>query len=163
MALILSIETATDVCSAALHEKGELINHQVHKVEKSHSTLLPRIVLEICKQANTTLQTINAVAVSAGPGSYTGLRIGVSTVKGFAYTLNIPIIAIPTMDVILEAVRGRFKGEFLLCAMTDARRMEVYTKMEDQDGIEIWGVHPKILNAESFAEFVKPIYLFGNG
>jgi len=163
LALILCLETSTDVCSTALHENGALVSHQVHKVEKSHSALLPEIVLEICEEAKTTLQAVDAVAVSEGPGSYTGLRIGVSTAKGFAYTLEIPMIAIPTMDVILEAVRGKFKGDFFLCAMMDARRMEVYTKMEDQDGIVVWEAQPKILDAGSFGEFIKPVYLFGNG
>ena len=163
MAVILSIETSTNVCSVALHADGDLISHQVHKVEKSHSSLLPKIVLEICEAVGKTLRDVEAVAISEGPGSYTGLRIGFSTVKGFAYTLGIPAILIPTMDIMLEAVRGKFKGEHYLCAMMDARRMEVYTKMEDQDGQEVWEVQPKILDEHSFSTFKKPVYLFGNG
>lgn len=163
MALILSLETSTDVCSVALHKNGDLLSSQTHKVEKSHSSLLPGVVLQICNEANLTLKDVEAVAVSEGPGSYTGLRIGVSTAKGFAYSLNIPIIAIPTLDVMLEAVRGKFKGEYLLCTMMDARRMEVYTKMEDQDGKEVWGTQPKILDAESFTDYKQTVYLCGNG
>jgi len=163
LALILSIETSTSVCSVALHYDGSLISHQVHQVEKSHSSLLPGIVLEICEEANKTLHEIQAIAVSEGPGSYTGLRIGFSTVKGFAYTLEVPVIAVPTLDVMLEALRNKFKGTYYLCAMMDARRMEVYTQMEDQDGNEVWKVQPLILNADSFRDFGKPVYLFGNG
>lgn len=163
MALILSIETSTNVCSVALHREGVLVANQVHQVDKSHSSLLPGIVLEICEEAGIALKDVEAVAVSEGPGSYTGLRIGVSTAKGFAYTLRIPIIAIPTLDVYLEAVRGKFKGDFYLCPMMDARRMEVYTKMEDQKGNTVWEVEPKILDENSFAALDKPVYLFGNG
>jgi len=147
----------------ALHRTGELIANQTHKVEKSHSSLLPGVVLEICKEAGVTLQEVAAIAVSEGPGSYTGLRIGVSTAKGFGYSLKVPVIAIPTLDVMLEAVRGKFKGDFFLCAMMDARRMEVYTKLEDQKGIEIWETQPKILDAESFLGFQETTYLFGDG
>jgi len=163
VAVILSIETSTNVCSVALHAKGDLLSHQVHQVEKSHSSLLPGIVLEVCVEAKVTLQEVQAVAISEGPGSYTGLRIGFSTAKGFAYTLEIPAISVPTLDIMMEAVRGKFKGEYLLCAMMDARRMEVYTKMEDQDGEEIWAVQPKILDTQSFTAFEEPTYLFGNG
>ncbi len=163
MALILSLETSTDVCSAALHSDGLLISNQTHKIEKSHSSLLPPIVLEICKEANVNLDDINAVAVSGGPGSYTGLRIGISSAKGFAFALDVPVIAVPTMDVMLGAVRGKFKGNYFLCAMMDARRMEVYTKMEDQDGKEVWPLQAKILESNSFEGFNEMIYLFGNG
>ena len=163
MALILSLETSTDVCSVALHESGELIGHQLHQVEKSHSSLLPGIVLKICDEAGVDMKSLKAVAVSEGPGSYTGLRIGISTAKGFAYTLNTPIIAIPTLDVILEAVRGKFKGDHLLCAMMDARRMEVYLKMEDQAGNEVLATQPMILEEDTFSDYTLPTYLFGNG
>lgn len=147
----------------ALHRQGELVSHQVHQVEKSHSSLLPGIVIDICEEAGVSLGDIKAIAVSEGPGSYTGLRIGVSTAKGFAYTLKVPVIAVGTLDVIIEAVKGRFLGNFYLCAMMDARRMEVYTKIEDQDGQAIWEVQPKVLEESSFAEFKQPAYLFGDG
>ena len=163
MALILSIETSTNVCSVALHRKGKLVNHQFHQVEKSHSSLLPGIVLEILKEVEVVMNDLDAVAVSEGPGSYTGLRIGLSTAKGFAYTLKIPIIAIPTLNIISEAVYGKIKGDCLLCPMMDARRMEVYTKMEDQDGKVIWETHAKTLNDQSFSAFDLPVYLFGDG
>lgn len=163
MALILSIETSTNVCSVALHREGSLLTSQVHQVDKSHSSLLPGIAIEICEEANVTLNDVDAFAVSEGPGSYTGLRIGVSTAKGFSFTSNKPIISVPTMDIYLEAVRGKLKGEFFLCPMMDARRMEVYTKMEDEKGVLIWDLQPKILEEDSFKEFEKSLYLFGNG
>lgn len=163
LALILSIETSTKVCSVALHKNGEVLSKQLHQIEKSHSSLLPSIVIDICKEVNVAFEDLNAIAVSSGPGSYTGLRIGVSTAKGFAYTLGIPLIGIPTLDIMLEAVRGKFQGDFYLCPMMDARRMEVYTQMEDQNGSVVWELQPKILDEETFNAFEKPVYVFGDG
>lgn len=163
MATLLSLETSTDVCSVAIHQNGELLSHQVHNVQKSHSSLLPQIALDICQEAGLKLDEMSAIAVSEGPGSYTGLRIGVSTAKGFAYTLQIPLIAVPTLDIMLEAVRGKFPGDHYLCAMMDARRMEVYIKMEDHTGGERWKTQPMILEAHTFKEQQDPVYLFGNG
>lgn len=163
MALILSIETSTDVCSAAVHDSGELIANQTHKIEKSHSSLLPGIAGDVLKEANYTLKDLSAVAVSAGPGSYTGLRIGVTNAKGFCYAMSIPLIAIDTLDTMIQAVEGMFKGEYNLCPMMDARRMEVYTKMVDQEQNEIWPLQAKILDEKSFSELTGSTYLFGNG
>lgn len=163
MALILSIETSTDVCSVALHEKGVLQVHQVHQVEKSHSTLLPKIALDICREIQKKINDIDAVAVSGGPGSYTGLRIGFSVAKGFAYSLQKPVLTVPTLDIMIEAVRGQFQGQYFLGAMMDARRMEVYIKVENEKGTEIWAPQAKILTPDSFDSFEKPLYLFGNG
>lgn len=163
LALILSIETSTKVCSVALHKNGKVLSKQLHQIEKSHSSLLPSIVIDICKEVNVEFKDLNAIAVSSGPGSYTGLRIGVSTAKGFAYTLGIPLIGIPTLDIMLEAVRGKFQGDFYLCPMMDARRMEVYTQMEDQNGSVVWELQPKILDEETFNSFEKPVYVFGDG
>ncbi|MEP1034625.1 tRNA (adenosine(37)-N6)-threonylcarbamoyltransferase complex dimerization subunit type 1 TsaB [Ekhidna sp.] len=161
--MILSIETSTMVCSVALHREGELLANQTHQVEKSHSSLLPGIALDICEEINVGFKDLDAVAVSSGPGSYTGLRIGVSNAKGICYTLNKPLIAISSLDIMTEAVRGRFQGEHLLCPMMDARRMEVYTQIEDQKGNKIWDLQPKILEEDTFIEFKKPLYLFGDG
>jgi tRNA threonylcarbamoyladenosine biosynthesis protein TsaB len=163
LALILSIETSTMVCSVALHKNGELLANQVHQVEKSHSSLLPGIGLDVCKEANVTFNDLDAVAVSSGPGSYTGLRIGVSNAKGICYTLKKPFIAIPSLEIMTEAVRGKFLGDHLLCPMMDARRMEVYTQMEDQNGKKIWDLQPRILDENTFNDFKKPLYLFGDG
>ena len=163
MALILSIETSTMVCSVALHRDGVLLTNRTHQVEKSHSSLLPGIGLDICNEAKVKFSDLDAVSVSSGPGSYTGLRIGVSTAKGICYSLNKKLIAIPSLDVMTEAVRGKFLGDYLLCPMMDARRMEVYTQMEDQNGKMIGSLRPKILDENSFNEFKQPLYLFGDG
>lgn len=151
------------VCSVALHQDGDLVADQVHQVEKSHSSLLPGIGLEVCEEGNVKFDDLDAVAVSSGPGSYTGLRIGVSTAKGICYTLNKHLIAIPSLDVMTEVVRGKFLGDHFLCPMMDARRMEVYTQVENQNGELIWELAPKILEEDSFKEFELPLYLFGDG
>ncbi|WP_420316706.1 tRNA (adenosine(37)-N6)-threonylcarbamoyltransferase complex dimerization subunit type 1 TsaB [Ekhidna sp.] len=163
MALILSIETSTKVCSVALHNDGELLGTQIHQVEKSHSSLLPGIGLEVCKEADVTFNDLDAVAVSSGPGSYTGLRIGVTTAKGICYTLKKNLISMPSLDIITEPLRGKFMGDHLLCPMMDARRMEVYTQIENQNGDIIWHLQPKILDEDTFKEFDKPLHLFGDG
>ncbi|MEP1033851.1 tRNA (adenosine(37)-N6)-threonylcarbamoyltransferase complex dimerization subunit type 1 TsaB [Ekhidna sp.] len=163
MALILSIETSTKVCSVAVHRDGELLASQVHQVERSHSSLLPGIGIEVCKEVNITFTDLDAVAVSSGPGSYTGLRIGVSTAKGICYSLNKKLISIPSLDVMTESVRAKFLGDHLLCPMMDARRMEVYTQIENQNGDIVWELAPKVLNENTFSEFESPLYLFGDG
>ncbi len=151
------------VCSVALHRDGELLSNQIHQVEKSHSSLLPGIGLEVCEKVGVTFDDLNAVAVSSGPGSYTGLRIGVSTAKGICYTLNKPLIAVPSLDIMAEAVRGKFLGDHLLCPMMDARRMEVYLQVEDQSCNVLWELQPKILDENTFTEFDQSMYLFGDG
>ena len=151
------------VCSVAVHRNGELISSQLHQVEKSHSSLLPGIALDACREVGISFSDLDAVAVSGGPGSYTGLRIGVSNAKGICYTLKKPLIAIPSLDIITEAVRGKFKGDHYLCPMMDARRMEVYSQVEDQGGNMIWQLQPVILDEATFNEFDKPLYLFGDG
>ena len=163
MALILSIETSTDICSVAIHEGGKLRSNQMHQIEKSHSSLLPQIVEEILQEAELTYKDLSAIAVSEGPGSYTGLRIGATTAKAFCYSLSIPLIALDTLDILIEAVKGKFKGPHYMCPMLDARRMEVYTKMEDQDFNEIWLTKLLILEPTTFQEFTEPVYIFGNG
>ena len=166
MALILSIETSTNVCSVALHANGILVSHQVHQVEKSHSSLLPGIALEICQEKNKSLQDLNAIAISEGPGSYTGLRIGFSTVKGLAYTLEVPAISVPTMDIMLEALRGKCKGEHYLCAMMDARRMEVYVALFNENNQLIRPPQSEIIMEDTFATYLQQghqIILSGNG
>ncbi|MEQ9405464.1 MAG: tRNA (adenosine(37)-N6)-threonylcarbamoyltransferase complex dimerization subunit type 1 TsaB [Cyclobacteriaceae bacterium] len=164
MALILSIETSTDVCSVALHNDGVLIGNQVHNIEKSHSSLLPGIAEDVLRESKLKFEDLEAVAVSAGPGSYTGLRIGVTNAKGFCYAMSIPLIAIGTLDLMIQAVHNKFNGKHYLCPMLDARRMEVYTKLVDQDLNEVLPLHPEILEETTFADYQQQsVYVFGNG
>ena len=162
MARIVSIETATKVCSIALHFDGKLVANQTYHLEKSHSSLLPVIIEEMLARSEISLNEINAFAVSEGPGSYTGLRIGVTTAKGLAYGLKKKIISVSTLLSMHRQIQPMF-NEGYFCPMIDARRMEVYSILHDGK-TKIWNPTPLIVEADSFANFVdKPIYLFGDG
>jgi tRNA threonylcarbamoyladenosine biosynthesis protein TsaB len=126
MSVLLSIETATEVCSCALSHDGEIIIDKENHRGQSHTTLLGIFVDEIMRFARKNNLLIDAIAVSSGPGSYTGLRIGVSEAKGLAYGLNVPLIAIPTPKIMASAIKDKVEEGTLLCPMIDARRMEIY-------------------------------------
>lgn len=164
MTTILSLDTSTKVCSIALHEDGVVIGTQSYHLQKSHSNLLPCIINELLTNCELRISDLDAVAISAGPGSYTGLRIGTATVKGLAYSLDLPLIAINTLDTMIEQVRPILAGnQALLCPMIDARRMEVYCKLISTSNKEIWPTKPVIVDEDTFSGFDEPIYVFGNG
>ena len=131
---ILCIESSTSVCSAAICKDGEPIKQCISYEGSNHARLLPRYIEELLSFAREQALSIEAVALSEGPGSYTGLRIGASTAKGLCYGLNIPLIPVPTLDVLCEAARKSLcsVNEAVLIPMIDARRMEVYTKVEGE-------------------------------
>lgn len=163
MARIISIETSTSVCSVAIHNDGELVALQLYHQEKSAAALLPAIIKQMMENSQMELSTVDAIAVSAGPGSYTGLRIGASTAKGLAFGLNKPLISISSLSAMIEAMRPYVAADAYLCPMIDARRMEVYCKLVD-DKREVWNVRPLVVEPDSFTKFhEKPIYLFGDG
>ena len=165
MAIILSIETSTPVCSVALHCEGKLLTAiEIHQ-EYSHASKLGIIVDEVTKLSDTSLDKVNAVALSAGPGSYTGLRIGTSLAKGLCYALDIPLIAIPTLKAMATTMHGFYAGDVLLCPMIDARRMEVYCQVYDRNLSEIEPVQAKVIEVDSFQTLldVRPIVFFGSG
>ena len=135
---ILCIETSTSVCSAAICKDGKPFKQCMNKEGSSHARLLPLYIENLLQSAREEGLTIDAAALSEGPGSYTGLRIGTSTAKGLCYGLNIPLIPVPTLAVLCQAakerleVRGeRLEEDALLCPMIDARRMEVYSAICD--------------------------------
>jgi tRNA threonylcarbamoyladenosine biosynthesis protein TsaB len=127
MSLILSIETAASVCSAALHEHGALTGSRKLTNGRSHSKNLAPMISDLIQETGHTPKDLSAVAVSKGPGSYTGLRIGTSTAKGICYALDIPLIAIDTLIAMCYLANRENPGNYDLCPMLDARRMEVYT------------------------------------
>lgn len=127
MPLILSIETATPVCSCSLSLDGEILLNRESYKGQSHASLLGVFVHEMMEYTRKNNLVIDAIAVSSGPGSYTGLRIGVSEAKGLSYGLSIPMIAIPTGRIMASKMRDKVDERILLCPMIDARRMEVYT------------------------------------
>ena len=174
MALILAIETGTDICSVALIRDGELIALRESDEERNHAKKIAVFVDELLREYDIAAEELDAVAVSKGPGSYTGLRIGVSFAKGLCYGQNIPLVAVGSLDSLVEVAREDFEAGIidieqwdnaLLCPMIDARRMEVYTQLFDTDGIAQSEVEAKIIDTESFAEERKdrPFVIFGNG
>ena len=154
--LILSIETAATVCSTALHQGGTLVGLSEVFTDKSHSRVLVPMIQELLKSSGMSFRDLNAVAVSKGPGSYTGLRIGVSTAKGISFALDLPLIGIGTLEGLAHqyTVQPEVKN-LLICPMLDARRMEVYTLLCQSDGTIVEPAHAKIITAESFRDYLE--------
>lgn len=166
MALILSLETSATRCSVALHENGKLVKTLEILEGQSHASKLAVLIRDLFEHGDLTMGDLSAVAVSSGPGSYTGLRIGVSTAKGICYALKVPLISIPTLDLLcadfLENA-GDKKG--LLCPMIDAKRMEVYCQIVNSDLEVVRPVASVIIDHDSFAELLNDnkLFLFGDG
>lgn len=167
MACILNIETATEVCSVTVSENSNLIFHKEETKGPSHAVLLGVFVNEAIAKVRSLNIKLDAVAVSCGPGSYTGLRIGVSEAKGLCFGLDIPLIAINTLTIMAHSVRKDqgINQNTLLCPMIDARRMEVYDVLFNHNMEEIRPVNADIIHEDSFSDFLKDntILFFGNG
>jgi len=167
MALILHIETSAKNCSVALSQDGQLLFNQLDTAGSSHSTKLGLFVDEALKVVEGKNQKLDAVAVSSGPGSYTGLRIGVSMAKGICYALGIPLLSIPTLDLLAdEVVRSKELPEnACICPLVDARRMEVYTALYDAQGRMLHPVSAVIVDETTFEVELKkhPIWFVGDG
>ena len=165
MTYILSLETSTNVCSVALHADGRLrYTAGIHE-DQAHAAKLAVLVDQLFHTTGIVPKQLSGVAVSAGPGSYTGLRIGTSTAKGLCYALNIPLLAVGTLELLSHPLlRYNFSGG-LLCPMIDARRMEVYCMLMDAEGQTMAGPHPRIIDSESFAGELEAgqVVFFGNG
>ena len=161
MSLILNIETATNVCSVALSQDGKLLALKESSSKNAHSAILTTFIEEITRESGFTLSDLDAISVSMGPGSYTGLRIGVATTKGLCYALNKPMIAIPTLQAMAAGIHSEYMNRHpepsirhLICPMIDARRMEVYCALYTKDLEEIRGVRAEIIEEHSFADFL---------
>ena len=174
MALILCIETGTDVCSVGIAENGELISLRESDEGRDHARKVGVFGDEILKENRLDPEDLDAVAVGKGPGSYTGLRIGVSFAKGLCYGLRKPLVAIGSLDALCEVAREDHEAGILtaedweravLCPMVDARRMEVYTQLFDTEGHPLTEVSAEVIDAQSFAEWRAkgPFVIFGNG
>lgn len=162
---ILCIETSTTCCSAAICKDGVAIASRENLSGANHASELPVFIEQLLAEAQTNAWTINAIALSQGPGSYTGLRIGTSIAKGICYGMNIPLIPVDTLQILCAAVVAELPADALLCPMLDARRMEVYTAIYTT-GLEPQSeVIAKVIDQQSFAEelFNKNIFFFGNG
>ena len=165
MAYILNIETATHICSVSLSKNGETIAIKESNEDKTHAELLTVFIEEILKENKIKSSSLTAIAVSEGPGSYTGLRIGVSVAKGLCYGLKIPLISVSTLEAMANGAKEKIDKDTLLCPMIDARRMEVYTALFNNK-LEIMDeVHPKIIDEDSFNSILskQSIFFFGTG
>ncbi len=171
--LILHLETATNICSVALSKGEEILAIRESDEERSHGSLLTVFMSEVMTEAGISPSQVNAVAISKGPGSYTGLRIGVSVAKGFAFAQNIPVIGVITLQALATAALykpavqkliGELSG-ILLCPMIDARRMEVFSAVYNQELKEVAPVTATIVDEKSFEKllFDKQVIFFGNG
>lgn len=174
MSLILCIETGTDVCSVGLAENGELVALR-ESCGRDHARNVAVYVDELLRERDIDADEIDAIAVGKGPGSYTGLRIGVSFAKGLCYGLRKPLIAIGSLDALVEVAREDAEAGIVdvedferatLCPMVDARRMEVYTQLFNGRGEALGEVEAKIIDEQSFAEEIaaaEEFVIFGNG
>ncbi|PWH85532.1 tRNA (adenosine(37)-N6)-threonylcarbamoyltransferase complex dimerization subunit type 1 TsaB [Brumimicrobium oceani] len=162
MAKFLHIETSTKVCSVALSENGQLIDLLEESSDAYiHSERLTVFIDQICKKNEWKLSELAAIVVTSGPGSYTGLRIGVSTAKGLCYALSIPMIAVNTLESIAYLAQKQHPNS-TICAMIDARRMEVFSTIFDADFKVIKSLSADILEEETYEEFL-PLVIVGDG
>ena len=161
MTIILNLETATKNCSVALAKDGKTIAcKEIAEQNFSHAEKLHVFIEELLAENNLKFTDLNAIAVSQGPGSYTGLRIGVSSAKGFCYALNIPLIAMDTLQLLAKQVQIE---EGIIIPMIDARRMEVFTAIYNKNHQQIRNTQAEIIDENSYQEISEKIHLVGDG
>ena len=175
MSLILAIETGTDICSVGIAKDGELLSLRESDEGRDHARKVGVFVDELLRETDIAPDELDAVAVGKGPGSYTGLRIGVSFAKGLCYGLQKPLVAVGSLDALAEVAREDYEAGILavddwsnalLCPMVDARRMEVYAQVFDAEGRPQSEVSAEVVDAGSFAAFRgqgRPFVIFGSG
>lgn len=164
MAVILSIETSASACSVAIHRDGEFVDTIEIVEPQAHAAKVAVSVNELLKRSALVPGDLEAVAISSGPGSYTGLRIGTSVAKGLCFGLEIPLISVPTLEALAKHVSGYYQGKFL-CPMIDARRMEVFTQIFDPDLSPITETEALVVDETSFKELLdrQLVLFFGDG
>lgn len=166
MSTILNIETATRVCSVFLGENGEIVSGKDTHIENSHSEYLTVYIEELLAEQGIKAADLDAIAVSMGPGSYTGLRIGLSVAKGLCYSIEKPLIGISTLQSMAHGASTILNEDSAFyCPMIDARRMEVYCMLADIDDHILVQTQAKIIDKTSFEEYLanQKIVFFGNG
>ncbi len=175
MSLILCIETGTDICSVGIAKDGELLSLRESDEGRDHARKVGVFVDELLRETGIVPDDLDAVAVGKGPGSYTGLRIGVSFAKGLCYGLQKPLVAVGSLDALAEVAREDYEAGILavddwdgayLCPMVDARRMEVYAQVFDSEGRPQGEVSAEVVDEGSFAAFRgqgRPFVIFGSG
>lgn len=165
MSLILSLETSAKVCSVAIHDQGKLITTKEIHIEQSHASKLAVLIDEVLREAEAAANQLSAVAVSSGPGSYTGLRIGTSTAKGLCFALNIPLLSVESLTLLAHQMNANNPTKAYLCPMIDARRMEVYCEVFDSSLNIVSPIEAKVIEPSAFAELleINEIIFFGDG
>lgn len=168
MSCILNIETSTNVCSVALSQDGVCLYEDVNMEGPSHAQVLAGYVKNAVSFADSHAIPIDAIAISKGPGSYTGLRIGVSEAKGVAYGRDAKLLSVPTLKLLTVPIllgHEELPEDALLCPMIDARRMEVYCALYDRAQNEVVQTQALVIDSDSFKEYLdkQPIYFMGNG
>lgn len=167
MSKIILIETSTELCSAAISDGGNIISYRESTVPRSHASLTAQFVKDMLDGQGLAVKDCDAVCVSKGPGSYTGLRVGVSTAKGLCFGGKLPLLAVGTLDVLVwQAISENLlpQGCRYVVPMIDARRMEAYTGVFAPDGRQIRGTEPEILAGDSFREYLDggPVLFIGD-
>ena len=165
MPLLLSIDTSTATCSVALHQDGALLGCYELFTERTSAAMLTTLIDDVVRQTGHALDQLDAIAVAKGPGSYTGLRIAVSTAKGLCFALDKPLLGLNTLAGMTEQIRALFPTGTLLCPMIDARRMEVYCAFYDVTGAEMVPTSAQIIDENSFSQWLAqgPVVFFGDG
>ncbi len=167
MPVILLIESSTETCSVGLSENGRLLDAREAEGPYEHTARITLLIDELTRGAGRTLKAVDAVAVSIGPGSFTALRVGLSTAKGICYALGKPLIAVDTLAALAgAAVRAYDRDTAVYCPMIDARRMEVYTAFYNASLETLEEAHALIVEGDSFDRFLatgREVVLFGNG
>ena len=160
---ILLIETSTALCSVALAQDGKITSYRESSAPKAHASLTAVFIQEMLAEHGLTLADCDAICVSKGPGSYTGLRVGVSTAKGLCFGSGKPLLAVGTLDTLVAQVETQEDFRYII-PMIDARRMEVYTAVFE-NGVQITETSPMIIDETSFAEYLEqgPCLFIGDG
>jgi len=165
--VILHIETSTEVCSVALSRGNVCLSVKESAEGRNHASLLTLLIDELLHSHDISASGIDAVAVSSGPGSYTGLRIGLSVAKGLCYGANLPLVSVSTLQAMAMgfAQQNEVDDQTLLCPMIDARRMEVYTALYDKTGRQVEKISAEIITQQSFGSWLsgRRVIFFGNG
>jgi tRNA threonylcarbamoyladenosine biosynthesis protein TsaB len=166
LATILNIDTATATGSVALAKDGQVLSLRENTLERDHAAVLTLFIQDILREQNVLPAQLDAIAVSAGPGSYTGLRVGVATAKGLCYAWNKPLLGISTLQMMAQGmIAAQQDAHALYCPLLDARRQEVYTAVYDNNLQEHMTPQALILTADAFKQYLdeQKVYFFGDG
>lgn len=171
MSILLCIDCSTTHASVAIAKDGELILQKANFNQKDHAAFIQPAIAEIMHESNCKLTDVHAIAVTAGPGSYTGLRVGFASAKGLCYALQIPLITLSTTSVMSRAAlnylknSGKLEDDFFICPLIDARRMDVFTALYDHHLKEVLKPCALTLQNDSFSEFLekREVFFFGTG